>query len=153
MQKQILVLLFLLLLREECDVGHITQACLVCLRVLVQVPSSRFAGVLCYFGFVRSSLQSCCISQEAVASAGKKKSLTHWRGKHSLQSKFSLGFSVASNKNSTRIYLSYTWEHFTVNPWLVVMTSSQQLSVSQNSGCLTNLITPQCGPADVCAIK
>lgn len=60
---------------------------------------------------------------------------------------------MASNKNSDRIYSSYTWEHFTVNHRLLVMTLSQQLTVSQNFGWLANLITSQCRTDDVCAAQ
>lgn len=51
------------------------------------------------------------------------------------------------------IYSSYTWEHFAVNPRLLLMTLSQQFTVSQKCSWLINLITSQCRADDVCAAK
>lgn len=56
---------------------------------------------------------------------------------------------MTSNENRDRIYSSYTWEHFSVNHRLLVMTLSQQLTVSQNFIWLANPITSQCSPDDI----
>lgn len=66
-----------------------------------------------------------------------------------LDLRFRWGSSVTSNENRDGIYSSYTWEHFTANHRLLVMTLSQQLTVSQNFIWLANPITSQCRPDDI----
>lgn len=111
------------------------------------VHSSWFVGV--------HTCAACCFPSVCSSPVLPLKNATVGRRKKVSQTEEEVNTDCGegSNKNSDRIYSGYTWEHFTVNHRLLVMTLSQQLTVSQNFGCLANLITPQRGPDDVCAAK